>query len=414
MPEPNRVVIDRVDWMSVLPVLRLSSAFKHALQPGKLFVALIAVLLIHLSGLAFDAVLGVNESNDRPGELRAYESLVSNQANAFGGLVRSALDLEHGFGPSSQGVADALYVMVVAIPYDSFDNHPWFTLLFGIDVLFVLAIAGGILCRMAAPQVCAKELRSARQAAGFVTKRWAWFLLTPLMPALLIVLFGGILALSGLVFFNIAYLEILGSVVYGLLLLLGLLLALVSLLLVLALFLMPPALSVEGSDGFDAIARSFNYILFRPWQYAAYLIASAVYLAVVYVLIAGLIAFAVMATNELVGLGSFAVVDIGSGVVIEQPRFESVLAGGEGIEDASISTSSWIVTRWFELLTGIAIAVIFSLVCCLQTQVYILMRRSTDGTPMDEYDTDTLSDLWTEPASEATQASSDEPTQPEA
>jgi len=398
MPDShNRVAIDRVDWPSVLPVLRLVGAFRNALQPGKLTIALLAVVLIYLSGITIDALFGVNESNDAPGDLRAFETLVHLEAGAFSDMVASALALEHGFGPSSHGVADALLAVVVSIPYAMFDTHPWFTLLFGIDVLFVLAIASGVICRMAATQVCAKKTTPMGSAACFVSKRWAWYFLTPLMPALLIALLAGVLVLAGLVLFNMAYLEIIGSLVYGLLLLLGFVIALVSLLLIFALFLMPPALSAEASDGFDAIARSFNYVMFRPWQFAGYLIASLVYLAVVYVLVVALSGLTVAATYQMVDLCSFAKVDLPDVLSEYEPtRHESILSGGEGTEGISVSTSAWIVARWMQLLSAIGIAVLFSVFCCLQTQVYVLMRRSADGTPLDQYGGDEPRDLWQE------------------
>ncbi|MBX2852676.1 MAG: hypothetical protein KTR15_13145 [Phycisphaeraceae bacterium] len=384
MPEPSRVAIERVDWKSILPALRLASAFKHALQPGKLLVALLAVLAIHFSGLTIDALFGLNESNDGPNDLRVYELLVQLEAAAIEGAMYSALDLEHGFGPASDGVADALFAVFVGVPAYIIDSHPWFSLLFGIDVLFVLALASGVLCRMSATQVCVERLTPLASAACFVRKRWAWFLLTPLMPTILIVVVGALLALLGLIFFNVPWLDVAGSALYGLFLLLGFVIAVASLLLLLALFLMPPALSVEGSDGFDALARSFNYILFRPWQFAVYLFASAVYLAVVYVVVATIATLTIEATGYCIGLG--------------------VVSDSDLTEPAT-----WLLARWSELVTAVVLAILLSTLCCLQTQVYVLMRRSADGTPMDQCDGGEEPVLWPE-TSKSEQADSTDDT----
>lgn len=377
MPEPSRVVIEKVDWKNVLPVLQLSSALKHALQPGKLFVALIAILLIHCSGMAFDAMLGVNDTNDSATDLTAYESLIEYQHSAMQGLMSSALALEHGLGTSSDGVADSLAAMVVGIPAYLFDTHPWFTVLFGIDVLFILAMASGILTRMSASQVCVNRSTSMGSAACFVSKRWAWYLLTPLMPAALIVVIAAVLALAGLALFSVPWLDVVGAVGFGLFLLLGFVIAAVGLWLLLALFLMPAALSVEGSDGFDAVARSFNYILFRPWQFGIYLLASMTYLAVVY-LIVGIVATATLgATTYFIDLGT--------------------------VGDAEATKASvWILARWVELVTALVAALLFSTLCCLQTRVYILLRRSADGTPMDQCDGGEPVQLWADATAEAT------------
>lgn len=387
MAEPNRIVIEKVDWKSVLPVLRLSSAFKHALQPGKLIVALVAVLAIHFSGVAFDAMLGGNASECGAVDSSAYEAFVYYEASAIASLMSSALSFEHGFGTASNGVADSLLSIFVGIPGYMFENHPWFTVLFGIDVLFILMVASGILTRMSATQVCANRLTGLGDATGFVSKYWVWYLLTPLMPIAVIVVVGALLALLGLALFNVPWLDVVGGLGYGLFLALGFVIAVVSLLLLLALFLMPPALSVEGSDGFDAVARSFNYILFRPWQFGIYLLASAFYLAAVYVVVGGVAGLTVGATNYFIGLG-----------VVGEPE----------ATDASV----WIMTRWVELVTAVVAAIMLSTLCCLQTQVYVLMRRSADSTPMDQCDCGEPVQLWADTSadlpSDVTDAAADQ------
>lgn len=374
MPDsPNRVVIDRVDWKSVLPVLRLASAFKHALQPGKLLVALIAVLAIHLSGSVLDWMwFGGEESG-------LYSEIVEGYLDGAEGLVDAALAMNFSFD-EGYGVPSILGQMLIEVPASLFQEHPWFMLLFGADVLFVFAMASGILTRMSATQVCTNKNTTLGSAACSVHKRWVWYLLTPLMPAALIAVVGAVLALAGLVFFNIPGVDVVGSLVYGLLLLLGFVAAVVGLLLLFGLFLMPPALSVEGSDGFDAIARSFNYILFRPWQFGVYLFSSIVYLAIVYVLVGAVASLSIDAAQYFVELG--------------------VVSDHEPTEPAT-----WIMLRWIELVSAIVLAILFSTFCCLQTQVYVLMRRSADGTPMDQCDGSDEGKLWetsapTEPVAE--------------
>jgi hypothetical protein len=402
MPEPNRIVIDKVEWKSVLPVLRLVSAFRHALQPGKLLVALVAVIAIHISGITFNALLGVNESNDGPGDLTAYDMLVQGQSAALYRMVTSAVDLDHGFGASSQGVTDALYHMVIGIPIDMFQSFPWFTVLFGIDVLFVLAMACGVLTRMSASQVCANRNTGMGMAASFVSRRWARYLMTPLMPAALIGVFALLLFIAGVVFFNVAVLGVVGSIVYGLMLVLGVLIGLLVILLALGLFLIPPALSVEGSDGFDAISRAFNYILFRPWQFAGYLLASMLYLAVVFVLLSAIMSAGVSATDYFVDAGSFIQAQEGSPPAANYEEVRRILEDPsyEGTESDAAYVSGWIMARWMEILAIVVLAIMLSTFCCLQTQAYVLMRRSADGTPMDQYDGEAPGELWADAAAQ--------------
>lgn len=399
---PNRVVIDRVDWPEVLPVLRLVSALRHALQPGKLTVALVAVLALHGAGLLMDAAaVGQVEANMLDGtdeKIGVYEAFVIDQSFAFDAMVGSTIDLqfwsEHGEG----GLFEALTSMFIAVPVDYFNRYPWFTLAYGVIALVILTLAGGVICRMATPQVCSGQATSLPKAARAVRAHWPWYLLTPLMPALLILLLGGVLILAGLVFFNAAVLDVIGSLLYGLLLLLGFVIALVTLLLIFALFLMTPALSVERADGFDAISRSFNYVLFKPWQFAGYLMSSAVYAVVVFIVISALWGLTNAATEHFVGLGAISEVDAGK--FGDLTRHEAMLREAYTAEtDASVSfdIAATLVRLWQDLLYAIVAAVMFSVVCCLQTRVYVLMRSAADGTPLDEYAEDDEQDPWSSP-----------------
>lgn len=409
MPEPNRVVIDRVDWKSVLPVLRLASALKHALQPGKLLVALVAVVLLHGCGLLLDMVWPSENSADKRGDYSRlvttrdggpYQTFLNQQTRAFSQLTFAALSLDHGLD-SDSGVTDQLSQIVVYQPLMLFDDQPLFASIMGVIALFVLAISAGILCRMCATQVCANCLTPTGKAIAHVRSRWIWYVLTPLMPLLLCGVLALLLFLAGLLFFNAPWLDVIGALEFGVLLLLGVLIAVVLLLFALSLLLMPPALSVEGSDGFDAISRSFNYTLFRPWQFALYLFATMLYLGVVYVLLASVVGVGVGATQYFVSAGSFS-----------ETGFDQIISLSHGGEDdadgANTQAAAWIVGRWMDLLSLIVVAILFSTLCCLQTQVYVLMRRSADGTPMDQCDGDEEADLWAEaPASEQADSTDD-------
>lgn len=397
MPEPNRIVIDRVDWKSVLPVLRLASALKHALQPGKLLVALVAVLLLHGSGLLLDAAWPSEVAGDEQGEESRfvsesedgpYRTFLNQQTRAFGQLSTAALSLDHGFD-SGTGVTDALAQLVIYQPLLLFHTQPVFASILGAIVLLVLSLSAGILCRMCASQVCADRLTPAAEATRHVRSRWVWYLLTPGMPLLLIGVLALLLFLAGLVFFNAPWLDVVGSLGFGVMLLAGMLIAIVLLLLALSFLLMPPALSVEGSDGFDAISRSFNYILFRPWQLAVYLFSTMLYLGVVYILLAAITGLGIGATYYFVSAGSFT--ETGFDQIFLQAYGENSDAS-----DANIDASAWIIGRWLDVVGLIVTAILFSTLCCLQTQVYVLMRRSADGTPMDQYDANDPADLWPE------------------
>lgn len=411
----NRVAIDRVQWTSVLPVLRLAGAFRLSLQPGKLTVALLAVLLLNGSGLLLDLIWGSPVDQGVAQEQGVYETIVMFERQAFGQMVESALSFELGLG-TTQGVTDALFQMFVGIPGMAISEHPWFMLVFGLTALTILGLTSGIICRMAAGQVCMNRGMALTRATRFVARRWVWYLLTPLMPALLVLVVGAVLMLLGLIFFNVAVLDVIGALLYGLLLLLGFVIALVAVLFVFGLFLMAPAMSVEGTDGFDVISRSFNYVMFRPWHYATYLVSAVAYAAVIYVVVSAVWGLTVDATYKFVEVGSLADVEMNAGETVQQggnealtdtataSRYQAIISQSQNEYGPDLTLpntagpASWIIGRWFDLLTALVVALMFSLLCCLQTQVYVLLRRSADGTPLDECADDEVTDPWSSPA----------------
>ena len=76
--EPHRVRLDEIDWIRAFPVTTIFGSFRMALHPAKLSVALMAVVLIYLWGLALD---GLFHEAVYPGELEAYHQLTGSQGS---------------------------------------------------------------------------------------------------------------------------------------------------------------------------------------------------------------------------------------------------------------------------------------------------------------------------------------------
>lgn len=390
--------MERVRWLEVLPILRLGSAFRQALQPGKLVIALLAVVLVHLSGVALDAAWSDRNAAASSEGLRlgvdqgVYASMIDAQAMAFERFVAATIDLDFAGGEDG-GALNWLRIMVYEIPKQSFTEYPWFSLLFGALVLGIYTLAGGVICRMSATQVCLGKLSSLPKAVRFVMKRWVWYVTTPVLPVVAAGFVALLLILAGLVLFNVPGLEVVGGLIYGLLLFAGFVIALISLVLIVSLFLLIPALSVEGTDGFDAVSRGFNYVMYKPWQLGGYLVGCAVYLAAVYVLLAGLSGLTLQATHGLIGVGAIAEAEPLVTRYEHAIDFRPAADPGE-----SLSATHWLVSRWLALFGGVWVAVVFSTLCCLQTQVYVLMRRAADTTPIEECAADGEPERWSNPA----------------
>lgn len=405
----RRVRVEGVDWVAFAPVLRLASAFRMALQPGKLVLALVAVLVLFgvgsLMDLAWGDVVEMQGVEDRG----VFEAVVDRQTAGFHALMGSALSLDLGLDRldgqgtgGSVGVIGAVRYLVVETPRWLFTEHPWYAVLYGLIKLVVVGLLGGAICRMAATQACIGQSISARDGLSFAWRRVVWFVGTPLMPGVIVAVLAGVLALAGLVFFNAPVLDVVGAVVFGVLLLLGLLAALVGIGLVLGVPLMSPCLAVEGTDGFDVISRCYNYVFFRPWHYAFYLLSAACFAAVCYVVVVAVASATVGVTDHFVGAGSFAVVDdlpmedaTRYDAIIDQARF-SEYAQQTDAEDlgGTLGPAAWIVTQWGRLVTALVAAFMLSLFFCLMTHVYLLMRRAADGTPLDDCDSGEGDVLW--------------------
>src|SRR5690606_36047594 len=97
-------------------------------------------------------------------------------------------------------------------------------------------------------------------------------------------------AAMGLMFFNVKALDVIGAMLFFLFLAFGALAAVILIGLAVACHLLTPAIAVEDSDAFDAVSRSFSYVLAHPWRYAFYLAVSLVYGAAGYLLL-GLVLF---------------------------------------------------------------------------------------------------------------------------
>ncbi len=409
----RRVRVEGVDWFAFAPVLRLAGAFRMALQPGKLVLALAAVLLLFGVGSLMDLAWGEVVETEGLDDRGVFEAVVDRQAAGFHALMDSALSLEIGLDQldgrntgGSVGVVGAVRYLAVETPRWLFTEHPWYALIYGLIKLAIMGLLGGAICRMAATQACVGRSISVKEGLCFAWRRVVWFVGTPLMPGLVVALLAGALALAGLVFFNAPVLDVVGAVVFGVLLLLGLFAALVGLGLVLGVPLMSPCLAVEGTDGFDVISRCYNYVFFRPWHYAFYLLSAACFAAVCYVVVVAVASATVGVTDHFVGVGSFAVVD--ELPMDDATRYDAIVDQARHSEgqrqtnaedlDGTLGPAAWIVKQWGRLVSALVAAFMLSLFFCLMTHVYLLMRRAADGTPLDDCDSGEGDVLWAAPS----------------
>ena len=166
-------------------------------------------------------------------------------------------------------------------------------------MLMMWAFFGGVITRMAVVQIAGKEGGGLRDAIRFVKARYLSYLFSPIVPIGLI--FAVVL---GCIFFGLFNLiPGFGDIFDGFFWWIPLGAGFVMALLVVGLVgypLMYTTLSAEGSDTFDALSRSYNYVYESPWHYIWYGFVSAIYGA-------ALVLFVVCMSTLLVYLGKWGV-----------------------------------------------------------------------------------------------------------
>jgi hypothetical protein len=422
-----RVKLEAIDWRAALPFLRLFGAFRMAIQPGRLMLALMLVLLVYLGGTAMDFAWGPrvypNEvqayaqmdaqrfdtwlegmrSTDDPQETGPprvkkgyiFNTLVEQQVGAFERLVVSATALDFGFtdlasgmGADSGGVIGALASMVVGIPGWLYATHPGFLLVFLLYAFALTSLVGGAICRVAALDACRGEHISAFAGLRFALNNWVQIMLAPLIPLGLVVVIRLALALAGWVLFSLPGADVLGAVLFGLMLLGGFIAAMLLIGLALGVNLLTPGIAIEATDAFDAVSRAYNYVVGRPWRYVFYTAVMIVYGAVTYLLI-GLVVFStIWFTKDCLSAG--AVGEIAQGktrldAIMPDPQWGRLLPDADWAQLGGLGTvAAALVMVWLKLLIAVLPAFAVSYYFNAQTWVYLLLRRSADLVEFDE------------------------------
>jgi hypothetical protein len=274
-------------------------------------------------------------------------------------------------------------------------------------LLVVWGFFGGVLTRMAVLQLTGKEGGGLRESIAYVRRRYVSYLLSPLVPLLII----GFLVICCMLFGLIHWVPGLGDFWDGLLWWLPLLAGLVMTLLLIGMVgypMMYTTLSTEGSDTFDALSRSYNYVYESPWHYLWYSIVALAYgvVLVLFVIIVGsmttylakwgvskfpawgadrspeylfIYAPESLGWRQLLTAGSPAAVnDIGE--PLDASAYHAYLDNYAWYNHAGAAMTSF----WVNLIFLMVIGFSYSYFWTASTQMYLLMRKRVDETEMDE------------------------------
>lgn len=273
-------------------------------------------------------------------------------------------------------------------------------------LLVVWAFFGGVLTRMAVMQLAGKEGGGLREAIAYVKRRYLSYLLSPLVPIFLI----GFLVLCCMLFGVIHWVPGLGDIFDGLFWWLPLIAGLVMTLVLVGMIgypMMYTTLSAEGSDTFDAMSRSYNYVYESPWHYLWYCAVAIAYGAVLtlFVVVVGSLTtyFAKWGVSKFPAWGSdrspeylfiYSPESLGWKQLLTQGSPAEINDRGEHTHpdfDKYMDDYGWynyagagMVSFWITLVFLMVIGFSYSYFWTASTQIYLLMRKRVDETELDE------------------------------
>ena len=251
--------------------------------------------------------------------------------------------------------------------------------------LLIWAIFGGALARIAAVHVARDEKISVRQALRFSTSKLLSFVFAPVIPLIIMVGAGLLIAVGGL----LMYIPVIGPIVGGALFILalvaGFVITLVGTGTVGGFNLMYSTIAVEGSDSFDAISRSFSYVFARPWRMLFYTVVSLVYGSLCFLFVRFFVYVMLSVTHFfaswfLVGQPGRYWPEIWPPVSDQDMAYRinfQALSWSDGL-------GAFFIAAWVYIVLTLLAAFVVSFYFSSNTIIYYLMRREVDATELDD------------------------------
>jgi hypothetical protein len=404
MADEQPQTIRAIHWRDVFPFLNLFRAFRVAIHPSKLLLALTALILIYCGGRLLDwGWLDRYKPTVEEVYVLQASSPLSDDTTYFSTPVlraerRGIFDvfLQHEVRQTERALysavslrpyeaGDAIWRFLVVAPVWLWASHWLFALIFTAWFLLIWSIFGGAICRIAAVHVARDEKMSVRQSLRFSANKVLSFIFAPLIPLLIIFGIGLVLSVCGFVLFHI---PVVGPIVAGVLFIFALLGGLVMTLVLLGtlggLNLMYPTIGVEGSDSFDAISRSFSYVFARPWRMLWYTVVSLIYGAICYLFVRFFIFMVLLLTWFFVGWWLKSKNTAPWYPEMFPPPSWSQLAYEPGFAHLKWSEdiAAGCIAFWNYLAISMLGAFAISFYFSASTIIYYLLRREVDATEL--------------------------------
>lgn len=305
----------------------------------------------------------------------AFEAVVEQVSYSFKRIVLGVVTLE------PMEVGRGFSEILVQTPVRAWELKPWFCLFYGFFALVALSLGGGALSRMAACEIAGRERLRVNEAIDFALAGSIRLITTPLLPLLIAGFLAIVLMAVGVVGF-LPWLDLIGGVLYGLLIVLGFLIAFVLLCFAGGFLMVIPAVAAENCGPVYAHERAYAYLLARPLHLLGYVAVGLIGLALGYFVVGLFIVTTLNITGATVGaLSNNSALSVAGG--FELFRLEP-LAAGEFHASWHERSASWLVSLWQTLLVSLVAAYVFSYIFTCSTAIYLLMRRLVDHQDVSE------------------------------
>jgi hypothetical protein len=144
-----------------------------------------------------------------------------------------------------------------------------------------------------------------------------------------------------------------------------------------------PAISSEGSDCFDALSRSYQYVVERPLHYAFYAVVAILIGILGWLVVSNLAAGTIAMTCWAADWGTDSSRWMAVGSEAGSRRMERLLSG-EAETGVFGPAAVWLIRFWIGCVKLLAVGFFYSYFWTASTCIYLLLRRDADATEMDE------------------------------
>jgi hypothetical protein len=369
-----------ISWQELFPWLRIVAALRLAISPSLLALGAIGVLATIAGWNVIGGLPVYSESENATA--RAIAANIDDwpwerPLDDLGGLPEDVDDIYLSPFLGAWGMLSGPFSRL----FDPTLTFRPFTLLLALALwaLLVWSLFGSAITRIAAVSLARGDRLGFRAGLAHGIRRWPLYFGSAAIPLVGVFLIAVPLLVLGLLM-RIDFFVFLGSLIWPLALLAGFVMALLLVGLFVGWPLMWATISVEGTDPFDALSRSYSYAFHRPVRYLFYVIVAAA-LALVGWLVVALFAHLII---ELSYWG------VSLGATAEQ--VQAIRAAGDFVTSPAVREGDWdmftlgasIIGFWHACVKTLAVGFFFSFLWTAATAIYYVLRKDEDGTEMSE------------------------------